>query len=149
MDQSLVEKDGLLTDLIEYHKLILDLSNRLIIAFRRIIFVDLLVASILLCVLCFQLVMFSGSSVIIYFAYVFYIIAILTQVSFFSYFGSIMSYESELVCEAIYCSNWYEVSPKIRKMLLLCMMRAQLPVNINAGFMQASLPTLRAVSFNS
>ncbi|XP_058827990.1 odorant receptor 82a-like [Topomyia yanbarensis] len=148
-DRSFDENDGSLKELIDYHELVLDQSNRLMAAFRMIIFMDLLVASVLLCILCFQLVMFLGSSLLLIMAYLLYIVVIVIQVSFFSYFGSLLSHESTLVSDAIYCSNWYEASPKTRKMLLLCMMRSQLPVNINAGFMRASLPTLLAVSFES
>ncbi|XP_058827989.1 odorant receptor 82a-like [Topomyia yanbarensis] len=142
-DRDFIERDESLVELIEYHKLILNLSRKLMSSFRMNIFQNLLVASVLLCVLSFQLVMFLGSStMLIYFLYV---MAIVIQISFFSYYGSLIAHESTLVADAIYCSNWYEASPKTRKILLQCIARAQVPVNIKAGFMVASLPTMRAI----
>lgn len=59
-----------------------------------------------------------------------------------------ITFQSALVGDAIYCSNWYETSPKTRRLLLQCLMRAQVPVNIRVGFIEASMPTFRAVSFS-
>lgn len=54
-------------------------------------------------------------------------------------------FQSAAVGDAIYCSNWYEATPKTRKLLLFCIKRAQIPVNTKVGIMVASLPTFRAV----
>ncbi|XP_058456740.1 odorant receptor 82a-like [Malaya genurostris] len=142
-DRDFTDQDESLLELIEYHKLVLHMSRSLMSSFRMIIFQNLLVASILLCTLGFQLVMFLGSSIML--IYIVYVSAIVIQITFFSYFGSRILHESTLVADAIYCSNWYKASPKVRKVLLLCMMRAQIPVNVKAVFIVASLPTMRAI----
>ncbi|XP_053686489.1 odorant receptor 45a-like [Sabethes cyaneus] len=142
-DRKFFNGDESLKNLIAYHDSILCLSQKLMISFRIIIFQNLLVASVLLCALGFQLVMFLGSSVML--IYLVYATAIVIQVTFFAYYGSLLFYESTSVADAIYCSNWYEASPKTRQILLQCIMRAQIPVNTRAGFMVASLPTMRAI----
>ncbi|XP_062544368.1 odorant receptor 82a-like [Armigeres subalbatus] len=142
-DATFADEDANLKYLIEYHKMLLDLSKQLMSLFRMIIINNLLVASLLLCILGFQLVMFLGSSTVI--IYLAYISAVGIQVFFFSYYGSHLSHESESVSNAIYCSNWYESSPKTRRIVLQCLMRAQVPVNTKAGFMVASLPTFKAI----
>ncbi|XP_053686488.1 odorant receptor 45a-like [Sabethes cyaneus] len=139
------ENDKSLIELIEYHKLVLDLSNKLMSAFRMIIFNHLMVASVLLCVLCFQLVMGLGTSLMLIIIYILYIAVIVIQITFFAYFGTLLTAESIGVADAIYCSNWYETTSSNRKKLLQCMMRAQIPVDTKAGLMEASLPNLKAI----
>ncbi|EAT34555.1 AAEL013217-PA [Aedes aegypti] len=142
-DATFADNDENLKQLIEYHSLLLNLSRKIMSSFRVIIINNLLVASVLLCVLGFQLVMFLGSTLML--IYLMYVTAIVIQITFFAYYGSLLSHESEEVSSSIYCSNWYEASPKTRRILLQCLMRAQVPVNTKAGFMVASLPTLRAI----
>ncbi|XP_055529448.1 odorant receptor 45a-like [Wyeomyia smithii] len=143
VDRSFSNEDESLKKLIKYHASTLHLSQKLMASFRVIIFQNLLVASVLLCALGFQLVMFLGSSIM--FIYLAFVSAIVIQITFFAYFGSLLYHESTSIADAIYCSNWYEASPKTRRILLQCIMRAQLPVNTKAGFMVASLPTMRAI----
>ncbi|KAL9699254.1 hypothetical protein quinque_002695 [Culex quinquefasciatus] len=91
----------------------------------------------------FEMVVYLGTSLML--LYITYITAIVIQIFFFSYYGSQLLYESAAVGDAIYCSNWYEATPKTRKLLLFCIKRAQVPVNTKVGIMVASLPTFRAV----
>ncbi|XP_001861406.2 odorant receptor 82a [Culex quinquefasciatus] len=142
-DRRFEDDDQSLEDLIEYHTLVLKLSRRLMSSFRIIILNNLLVASVLLCVLGFEMVVYLGTSLML--LYITYITAIVIQIFFFSYYGSQLLYESAAVGDAIYCSNWYEATPKTRKLLLFCIKRAQVPVNTKVGIMVASLPTFRAI----
>uniref|UniRef100_A0A182N1X3 Uncharacterized protein n=1 Tax=Anopheles dirus TaxID=7168 RepID=A0A182N1X3_9DIPT len=133
--------------LIEYHKHILRVSDRVINAYKNVILNQLLISSMLLCMLGFQLVISTGTSiVVVYFAYG---TAITIQVTYYCYYGSQLYHESTLVHDAVYKSNWYNADVRTQKMLINCMMRAKKPVNAKSGFTQASLPTLRAILNNA
>uniref|UniRef100_A0A182QTN1 Odorant receptor n=1 Tax=Anopheles farauti TaxID=69004 RepID=A0A182QTN1_9DIPT len=129
--------------LIEHHKHILHVSDRVINAYKNVILNQLLISSMLLCMLGFQLVLSAGTSVMV--VYVAYGTAITIQVTYYCYYGSQLYHESILVHDAVFKSNWYEADVATQKMLLNCMMRANKPVNAKSGFTQASLPTLKAV----
>uniref|UniRef100_A0A182MBK2 Odorant receptor n=1 Tax=Anopheles culicifacies TaxID=139723 RepID=A0A182MBK2_9DIPT len=131
--------------LIEYHKRILHLADRVIDAYKNVILNQLLISSILLCMLGFQLVISTGTSIMV--VYVAYGTAITIQVTYYCYYGSQLYHESTLVHEAVFKSNWYEADVRTQKMLINCMMRASKPVNAKSGFTEASLPTLKAVQY--
>lgn len=90
-DRRFEDDDQSLEDLIEYHTLVLKLSRRLMSSFRIIILNNLLVASVLLCVLGFEMVVYLGTSLML--LYITYITAIVIQIFFFSYYGSQLLYE--------------------------------------------------------
>lgn len=90
-DRCFVDDDQSLEELIEYHSLVLELSRRLMSSFRIIILNNLLVASVLLCVLGFEMLVYMGTSLM--FPYITYITAIIIQIFFFSYYGSQLLYE--------------------------------------------------------
>ncbi|XP_049297186.1 odorant receptor 47a-like [Anopheles funestus] len=129
--------------LIEYHKYILHLSDRVIDAYKTVILNQLLISSMLLCMLGFQLVISAGTTIMV--VYVAYGTAITIQVTYYCYYGSQLYHESTLVHDAVYKSNWYETDVRTQKMLINCMMRAKKSVNAKSGFTEASLPTLNAV----
>lgn len=54
-------------------------------------------------------------------------------------------FQSQAVGDAIYESDWYQQSPKIRKTLLFPLMRSNKSSRIKAGFYEASYPTFAAV----
>ncbi|KAL9699255.1 hypothetical protein quinque_002696 [Culex quinquefasciatus] len=95
-DRSFEDNDPSLKDLIEYHRHVLDLSRKLISAYRPIMLNNFIVASFLLCVLGFQLVLFMGSTMM--FLYIVFVTAIVIQITFFSYYGSQLSHE---VCREV------------------------------------------------
>ncbi|XP_035904929.1 odorant receptor 82a-like [Anopheles stephensi] len=132
-----------LGQLIEYHKHILHVSDRVIDAYKNVILNQLLISSILLCMLGFQLVISAGTSIMV--VYVAYGTAIIIQVTYYCYYGSQLYHESTLVHDAVFKSNWYEADVRTQKMLINCMMRAKKPVNAKSGFTEASLPTLKAI----
>uniref|UniRef100_A0A182IK78 Uncharacterized protein n=1 Tax=Anopheles atroparvus TaxID=41427 RepID=A0A182IK78_ANOAO len=135
-----VEGRGPLGALIEYHKHILGIAARVMDAYRGVILNQLLISSVLLCMLGFQLVLSAGSSLMV--VYVAYGTAITIQVTYYCYYGSQLYHE---VHDAVYQSNWYEADVRTQKMLLNCMMRARKAVDAKSGFAQASLPALRAI----
>ncbi|XP_053663962.1 odorant receptor 82a-like [Anopheles marshallii] len=135
--------NGQLGMLIEYHKHILHLADRVIGAYKHVILNQLLISSILLCMLGFQLVISAGTTIMV--VYVAYGTAITIQVTYYCYYGSQLYHESTLVHDAVYKSNWYEADVRTQKMLINCMMRANKPVNAKSGFTEASLPTLKAI----
>ncbi|KFB48435.1 AGAP004974-PA-like protein [Anopheles sinensis] len=129
--------------LIEYHKHILNIADRVIDAYRNVILNQLLISSVLLCMLGFQLVLSAGSSLVV--VYVAYGTAIVIQVTYYCYYGSQLYHESTQVHDAVFQSNWYEADVRTQKLLINCMMRARKAVNAKSGFAQASLPALRAI----
>uniref|UniRef100_A0A182PGB0 Uncharacterized protein n=1 Tax=Anopheles epiroticus TaxID=199890 RepID=A0A182PGB0_9DIPT len=137
------DRNRQLVKLIEYHKHILHMSDRVINAYKNVILNQLLISSLLLCMLGFQLVLSAGTSIMV--VYVAYGTAITIQVTYYCYYGSQLYHESSLVHDAVFKSNWYDAEVTTQKMLINCMMRAKKPVNAKSGFTQASLPTLNAI----
>uniref|UniRef100_A0A2C9H5S0 Odorant receptor n=1 Tax=Anopheles merus TaxID=30066 RepID=A0A2C9H5S0_ANOME len=132
-----------LKKLIEHHKYILRISDRVINAYKNVILNQLLISSVLLCMLGFQLVISVGTNIMV--VYVAYGMAITIQVTYYCYYGSQLYHESTQVHDAVFKSKWYDASVGTQKMLINCMMRAKKPVNAKSGFTQASLPTLNAI----
>ncbi|XP_058065710.1 odorant receptor 82a-like [Anopheles bellator] len=137
------EDFGSLNSLIQYHAYILGLSKRVISAYKFIILNQLLVSSLLLCMLGFQLVISAGSSEMV--VYIAYGMAITIQITYYCYYGSLLEYESLQVHNAVFRCNWYNATTQTQKMLINCMMRSSKPVIAKAGFTQANLPTLNSI----
>ncbi|XP_050088372.1 odorant receptor 47a-like [Anopheles aquasalis] len=129
--------------LIRYHQYVLWLAKRIIGAYRHIIFNQLLISSILLCMLGFQLVISAGTSIMV--VYMVYSLAIIIQITYYCYYGSMLHHESEQVQRAIYNGTWYTADIRTQKLLLVCMMRAGKAVDANFGFTRASLPALKSI----
>ncbi|XP_049537592.1 odorant receptor 47a-like [Anopheles darlingi] len=134
---------GTVGALIRYHQYVLCLTKRIIGAYRHIIFNQLLISSILLCMLGFQLVISAGTSIMV--VYMVYSLAIIIQITYYCYYGSMLHHESEQVQRAIYGGAWYTADIRTQKLLLLCMMRASKAVDANSGFTRASLPALKSI----
>ncbi|XP_035775950.1 odorant receptor 47a-like [Anopheles albimanus] len=139
-----VEKDfASVGALIRYHQYVLCLAKRIVGAYRYIIFNQLLISSILLCMLGFQLVISAGTSIMV--VYMVYSLAIIIQITYYCYYGSMLHHESEQVQRAIYNGAWYTADIRTQKLLLVCMMRAGKAVDADSGFTRASLPALRSI----
>uniref|UniRef100_A0A182TUH5 Uncharacterized protein n=1 Tax=Anopheles melas TaxID=34690 RepID=A0A182TUH5_9DIPT len=80
-----------LKKLIEHHKYILRISDRVINAYKNVILNQLLISSVLLCMLGFQLVISVGTNIMV--VYVAYGMAITIQVTYYCYYGSQLYHE--------------------------------------------------------
>lgn len=98
-----------------------------------------------------------------------YLLSALISLYFYHYIGALIQHEvhatftciqwilKEYICifqsaelsNSIYKSNWYEVSMKNRKKLLITMLRAQKSFSIRAVFVEITLETYTDVSINN
>lgn len=153
-----------LCHLICYHGRVLDLTSRLCEIYKTSILGLFMFSSLLVCFLCYQLVLSFGSIKVV--TYVAFLLAILCQLFIYCSGGTRIEthvnfcwvwiekfkydcilFQSVMVLDGIYASEWYKCSPKIRKYILLCMYRASVSCKFWAGIYEASLPTFTAVCY--
>ncbi|KAL4705505.1 hypothetical protein ACJJTC_016331 [Scirpophaga incertulas] len=66
----------------------------------------------------------------------------LGQTCFFCYFGSLLESESDTLSTSVYSSNWTEVSPKFRRMIVITICNWQTPITVKlCGLLPLSLNT--------
>ncbi|KAL4702922.1 hypothetical protein ACJJTC_005150 [Scirpophaga incertulas] len=66
----------------------------------------------------------------------------LGQTYFYCYFGSLLESESDTLSASVYSSNWTEVSPKFRRMILITICNWQTPITVKlCGLIPLSLNT--------
>ena len=128
---------------IEYHKQVLSLVDRVQGAMSATIFAQYMAGTFLLCTIIFQTR--EGENIPVYVSFLF---GCTTQLFMYSYYGSHLKEESVRVAERIYSDlNWYERPPRIRKLLLFFLLRAQRPAKLTAlNFFDCSLDTFMMVS---
>ncbi|KFB48460.1 AGAP004951-PA-like protein [Anopheles sinensis] len=133
--------------LIGYHGELLELAGKMMQQFQQVIFFLLLMVSTILCVLGYEFVIVTSVSKrlqVVAMAAVF-----ITQAVIYTYNGSLVTEKSAAVSEGIYACNWYEASPAIKKTIYFCLMRAQKPIVMKSGFIEATLPTLKKILSSS
>ncbi|XP_037945273.1 odorant receptor 82a-like [Teleopsis dalmanni] len=129
---------------IDYHVLLLDLSNKVRQIYKPIVFGQFLLTSVQVCVIIYQLVTHLDTLLVLV-VYCTFLAAILLQLFIYCYGGEILKVESSMVGVSVQLSNWYLLTPKTRRMLLLVMLRSQREVVIKAGFYEASLANFMVI----
>ncbi|XP_045483254.1 putative odorant receptor 85d [Harmonia axyridis] len=72
-----------------------------------------------------------------------YFMCMMTQVYILTKSGQIITIQSHELVRSVYMSNWYESTPKVRKMIFIFMERCKKPIVCTAGnFFTLSLATL-------
>lgn len=114
---------------IAYHKQIIDYAERIQQAMSVTIFVQYVGSTLLLCMIIFQTTLSTRIDNLP--VYASFLSGCITQLFMYSFYGTILSDEGLLVAHSI-CThfNWYQFSPRNRKLLLLFIQRAQKPVQL-------------------
>lgn len=133
-------------DCISYHKRTIDYVERVQQAMSATIFVQYVGSTLLLCMIIFQTTIATRVDNIP--VYVSFLFGCMMQLFMYSFYGSHLTEEGLHVAQAIYEEfNWYEYSPKNRKLLLLFLQRAQKPSKLTAlKIFDCSLSTFMMVS---
>ncbi|XP_035793490.1 odorant receptor 9a-like isoform X2 [Anopheles albimanus] len=129
--------------LMHYHNDLLQLCLNMTNLFSYTVFFLLLLDSLLLCIIGYQMIVFLNTPrvlMLLSFGFV-----MILQAVIYTYHGSRMYHESLRVTDALYQSNWYDGELTTRKELLFCMLRAQKPIVTKGGFITATLPTLKKI----
>ncbi|XP_065364130.1 odorant receptor 82a [Calliphora vicina] len=129
---------------IEYHNLILSLYNELRDIYSPIVFGQFLMTSLQVCVIVYQLVTHMDTILVLIINCTF-LTSILLQLFIYCYGGEILKLESLMVGISVQLSNWYNLKPAHRRMLVLLMLRSQREAIIKAGFYEASLANFMAI----
>ncbi|XP_037808519.1 odorant receptor 82a [Lucilia sericata] len=129
---------------IEYHNLILSLYNELRDIYSPIVFGQFLMTSLQVCVIVYQMVTHMDTILVLIINCTF-LTSILLQLFIYCYGGEILKLESLMVGISVQLSNWYNLKPAHRRMLVLLMLRSQREAIIKAGFYEASLANFMAI----
>ncbi|XP_062124903.1 LOW QUALITY PROTEIN: putative odorant receptor 98b [Drosophila sulfurigaster albostrigata] len=124
----------------------LDMCNTLNRCFRPLISVQFLVASLHLCVLCYQVSANLRRPDVLFFAA--FTCSILSQIYLYCYCGECVKTENAQFATAIYDSDWHKTGcswSAIGRPLLLSMMRAQRDCRIDGYFFVANMQTFLAI----
>ncbi|XP_017795128.1 PREDICTED: odorant receptor 67c-like [Habropoda laboriosa] len=106
--------------------------------FNMMLLIQMLGCTVQLCFQCFQAVMsideeIDENMIFQILFLLFYVVYVMLQLFLYCYVGERLSVESVEIANAAYDSEWYNLSPKNAKLLLIIMRRARLPLQITAG----------------
>uniref|UniRef100_A0A4Y0BNN6 Odorant receptor n=1 Tax=Anopheles funestus TaxID=62324 RepID=A0A4Y0BNN6_ANOFN len=144
-DQPFADRD--LKQVISYHSDVLSLAQKMTHLFQASVFYLLLLVSTILCLLGYEFVMVNNiykRAQVVFLAGI-----IIGQAVIYTYHGSAIRDHSVNVSDSVYATNWYEATTAIKKQIHISLMRAQTPVIIKSGFIEASLPTLKKILSSS
>lgn len=128
-DERAIEKG--IRDCIAYHKQAMGYVERVQQAMSATIFVQYLGSTLLLCMIIFQTKIATRVDNIP--VYVSFLSGCITQLFMYSFYGTHLTEEGLRVADVIYQDfDWYEYSPRNRKLLLLFLLRAQKPLKLTA-----------------
>ncbi|PSN29873.1 Odorant receptor 45 [Blattella germanica] len=113
---------------IKHHQKLLQFFEVLNNVMRTTLFVDILVASVLISMLSFSFLISSDFSNVIQNIGILYFITI--ELWFFCWLGTRLSTQSEMIGEAIWSCAWYKQRIKFQQRSTFILMRAQRPVGI-------------------
>jgi odorant receptor len=126
--------DGDKKKFIKRHQELLDLVETINKLYAPIILAQFLIASMLLCVLGFQIVMFK--SILKKVVVAFFGLAMIIQLFVYTYGGQLVMDKSVLVADELYQTD---------KDLIICITRAHKASVIKSGFYEASSATLTSI----
>lgn len=149
--------------MIVYHNKIISLADSLSDVYQPIMLMQFLITSLLLCVIAYQLTLVSiayenrivniichlifqsNQGPVSFVIYVTFLLAICFQCFVYCHGGSTLEMESESLATIIYTCHWQESHCSVQRCMLLCLMRAQKPMQIRATFFSANLPLFSSV----
>ncbi|XP_038212872.1 odorant receptor 4-like [Zerene cesonia] len=112
-------------ELIQKHQMLLELAYQLDHIFNRVVFVDLLFVTVVMCFFGFGITVARGIFDVInnFIA----VLTLLLPILILSYYGEQQKEESAGIADSVYHSNWYCGNASYQKILLFVMKRAQKP----------------------
>lgn len=135
-----------LSHILKLYRQSLDMSGAITHYFRPLIGIQFLLASLHLCVLCYQLsANLTQPEVLFYAAFT---CSILSQLYMYCYCCESVNTETSQFAAAIYDSHWFDCGSSwsaVGRPLLLSMMRAQRGFQIDGLFFVANMPTFLSV----
>ncbi|XP_034479930.1 odorant receptor 47a-like [Drosophila innubila] len=135
-----------LAEILLLYRSSLDMSNALNRYFRLIICMQLVVASLLLCVLSYTLSENYAQPQMPFYAV--FTLTVLLQLYIYCYCGEYLKTESREFARAIYDSPWYEATaiiPEIGRSLQISMIRAQRGSHIDGYFFEANMEVFLSI----
>lgn len=130
---------------VKFHQDLIELTQSLSTLYTPIIFAQFFITAIAVCILGFLLLV-GGTNYFETFILVMFAAAVLVQPLIYSYSGERIEEESCRVADAVYESFWFEMKPKDRELLCLCIFRAQKPLKLDSPFYKVNLMTFSNVS---
>ncbi|CAK9833705.1 Odorant receptor 13a [Anthophora retusa] len=106
--------------------------------FNMMLLIQMLGCTIQLCFQCFQAIMSIDGEIDEYFILqiiflLLYVIYVMLQLFLYCYVGERLSVESVEIANAAYNTEWYNLSPRNARLLIIIIRRARLPLQITAG----------------
>ncbi|KAL5280380.1 Or82a family protein [Megaselia abdita] len=135
-----------LKSLVLYHIKLLELTDSLNNTFKEIIFGQIVLTAVQMCLILFQILQFSENLNLFNALpnYCFFM-AILLEFFMYCYGGQLITNESFNVSLAIQESSWYNLRADERAFVLIMMARTQKPLHITSGVFVASLDTFGVI----
>ncbi|XP_014218350.1 odorant receptor 13a-like [Copidosoma floridanum] len=125
---------GRVVELIERHRRLLDVGDKLEMSFNGIVVVQLLTSIVLICMSGFSvLVALQGSDYATVLVSVNCILFMITESFIYGYASDDLMEQSENIVQAVYSFGWYDADPVTKKDIGFVIMRARLPLRITAG----------------
>ncbi|EDW62928.2 odorant receptor 9a [Drosophila virilis] len=132
-----------LVKVLELHQTGLLIGTQLGHSLRPLVFMQFFVTALQLCFLGFQLADLFPSPECIYF--VFFVGSLLIALFIYSHCGENMKQASADFAIALYDSNWVDFAPPTKRLLIVAIMRAQRPCQLNGYFFEPNMATFSAV----
>ncbi|XP_031770424.1 odorant receptor 94a isoform X2 [Galleria mellonella] len=110
-----------------HHRQIVKTADKIQDIFGYAVFYQLLVAGWILCTSAYRMASVTPLSVE-FLSMLMYISCILLQVFIYCYFGSEVTYESEMLTESVYFMNWLALPVKLRRTIIIFMERIKRPI---------------------
>ncbi|XP_059053660.1 odorant receptor 94a-like [Achroia grisella] len=110
-----------------HHSQIVKMAEKIQDIFGYAVFYQLLVAGWILCTSAYRMASVTPVSVE-FLSMLMYISCILLQVFIYCYFGSEVTYESEILTGSVYSMNWLDLPVKLRRTIIIFMERIKRPI---------------------
>ncbi|TDG38997.1 hypothetical protein AWZ03_014582 [Drosophila navojoa] len=128
---------------LQLHQTGLAIGTQLGQSLRPLVFIQFLVTAVQLCFIGFQLANLFPTLECIYF--IFFLGSIGLALFIYSHCGENMRQASVDFATALYDSNWVDFAPATKQALIVAIMRAQLPCQLNGYFFVPNMATFSAV----
>ncbi|XP_063912010.1 odorant receptor Or1-like [Zophobas morio] len=130
---------------VKLHKTILNFVEEYEGTFTSMVFVQFSASVVVICISCLQLIIVEPFTMS-FFSMLIFINAVLMEILFYCYYGTILFEESFSLTTAAYMSEWYEYSLKSKKSLIIFMERCKKPIIVTSGkILDLSLNTFTTI----
>ncbi|KAJ3656604.1 hypothetical protein Zmor_015671 [Zophobas morio] len=130
---------------VKLHKTILNFVEEYEGTFTSMVFVQFSASVVVICISCLQLIIVEPFTMS-FFSMVIFINAVLMEILFYCYYGTILFEESFSLTTSAYMSEWYEYSLKSKRGLIIFMERCKKPIIVTSGkILDLSLDTFTTI----